>query len=170
LLISLASGMSFVLWYNWLSDVWCVLHSICSDYHQSDRVGSNKDAVDATDVSPARRCSSIQHRQPWHAGPWCASRAFLASWCSFFRSVHTTFRTMLMVLSFYLWQLGGRCIAENVMGNSAATHVATVILTRDISGTAYILKHCTGSRVQWRHAMLQVARCKVVTRWVKALT
>lgn len=29
---------------------------------------------------------------------------------------------------------------ETLMGNSAATHVATVILKRDISGTAYIFK------------------------------
>ena len=51
------------------------------------------------------------------------------------------------------------------MGNSAATHVATVILMRDISGTAYIFKALHWLRMQWHHAMLQVARCKVVTRW-----
>ena len=51
------------------------------------------------------------------------------------------------------------------MGNSAATHVATVILTRDISGAAYIFKALHWIRVQWHHAMLQVAKCKVVTRW-----
>jgi len=31
-------------------------------------------------------------------------------------------------------------VDETLMGNSAATHVATVILTRDITGTAYIFK------------------------------
>ena len=53
---------------------------------------------------------------------------------------------------------------QPLRGNNAATHVATVILTRELAALHISLKHCTGSRVQWRHAMLQVARCKVVTR------